>query len=93
MIMNPTGQTRKLAELRAKTDRQLFSYLSAQLDRALTFAEAGERLGEAEKIYAEAHRLFAMACGSNDCQWRSFLSRLTRLRQLLDTYSFTSCVA
>jgi len=91
--MNSTGHTRKLAELRAKTDRQLLNYVSAQLDRALALAEAGERLGEAEKIYAEAHRLFAMACGSNDCQWRSFLSRLSRLRQLLDTCSLTSCVA
>jgi hypothetical protein len=91
--MNSTGQTRKLAELRAKTDRQLFEYVSAQLDRALALAEAGERLGQAEKIYAEVHRLFAMASRGNDCQWRSFLSRLSRLRRLLDAYSLTSCVA
>jgi hypothetical protein len=92
--MNSTGQTRKLAELRAKTDRQLLNYLSAQLDRAMAMAEAGERVIEAEKIYAEVHRLFAMSCSSSsDSQWRAFLSRLGRLRQLLDTYSLTACVA
>jgi hypothetical protein len=91
--MNSTGQTHKLAQLRAKTDRQLLNYISAQLDRAIALAETGERLGEAEKIYAEVHRLFAMACSGSDCQWRSFPSRLTRLRRLLDAYSLTSCVA
>jgi hypothetical protein len=91
--MNSTGQTRKLAQLRAKTDRQLLNYISAQLDRAIALAETGERLGEAEKIYAEVHRLLAMACSGSDCQWRSFPSQLTRLRHLLDAYSLTSCVA
>lgn len=91
--MNSSGHTRKLAELRAKTDRQLVNYVSAQLDRGLAFAEAGERLAEAEKIYAEAHRLFALASNGNDCQWRSFLSRLSRLRRMLDAYTLSTCVA
>jgi hypothetical protein len=91
--MTPSRQTRKLAELRAKTDRQLVNYVSAQLDRALAFAEAGERLGEAERIYAEVQRLFPLSGAGNDCQWRSFVSRLNRLRHLLDGYTMTACVA
>lgn len=90
--MNPTGQTQKLAELRAKTDQQLVNYLSAQLDRALEFAEGGRSLRRAEEIYWEVRRLFPVAASASDCQWRSFLSRLNRLRHILDTHS-VSCVA
>ena len=91
--MNPTGQTRKLAELRDKTDRQLLNYLCAQLDRALALAEAGESLGHAEEILAEVRRLFPAATSANDCQRRTLLSRVHRLRALLDMYSVSSCVA
>lgn len=90
--MNSSRQMHKLAELRAKTDRQLVNYLSAQLDRALELAEAGKSLGRAEKIYVEVRQLFPLAAGANDCQWRSFLSRLNRLRHVLDNHS-VSCVA
>jgi hypothetical protein len=91
--MKPSGHTRKLAELRAKTDRQLANYLSEQLDRALVLAEAGESLGFAEKVYAEVQRLFPLATTGNECQWRSFLSRLNRLRHLLDVHTVISFVA
>jgi hypothetical protein len=91
--MNPSRQNRKLAELRAKTDRELVNYLSAQLDRAIALAEVGESLGEAEKIYAEVRRLFPFATSATECEWRAFLSRVNRLRHLLDQYSLTSCVA
>ena len=90
--MNSSGHTQKLAELRAKTDRQLINYLSVQLDRALEFAETGKSLVQAEEIYAEVRRLFPIAVNASDCQWRSFLSRLNRLRHVLDRYSI-SCVA
>jgi hypothetical protein len=82
----------KLAELRAKTDRQLVNYLSAQLDRALELAESGRSLRQAEKIYAEVRTLFPVATEATDCHWQSFLSRLNRLRHVLDSYS-VSCVA
>ena len=91
--MNPSRQNRKLAELRAKTDRELLNYLSAQLDRALALAEAGESLGEAEKIYAEVQHLFPFATSASECQWRAFLSGVNRLRHLLDEYSLSSYVA
>lgn len=91
--MNPSGHTRKLAELRAKTDRQLVNYLSAQLDRAISLAEAGESLGSAERVYGEVQRLFPVASTGNECQWRGFLSRLNRLRHLLDAYTISSFVA
>jgi hypothetical protein len=90
--MNPSRQTRKLAELRAKTDRELANYLSAQLDRALALAEAGESLVRAEEILAEVRRLFPAANSATDCQRRTLLSRVHRLRALLDMYS-VSCVA
>lgn len=91
--MNRSGHTRKLAELRAKTDRQLVNYLSAQLDRAIALAEAGKSLGDAERVYAEVQRLFPVATPGNECQWRGFLSRLNRLRHLLDGYTVSSYVA
>ena len=91
--MNPSKQNRKLAELRAKTDRQLVNYLSAQLDRAISLAEAGESLGEAERIYAEVRSLFPLATRANECEWRAFIAGVNRLRHLLDTFSFSSCVA
>lgn len=91
--MNPSRQNSKLAELRAKTDRQLVNYLSAQLDRGLELAEAGESLGEAEKIYAEVQRLFPLVSTTNECQWRALISRVNRLRHLLDAYTLSSCVA
>jgi hypothetical protein len=90
--MNPSRQTHKLAELRAKTDEQLLNYLSAQLDRALELAEAGKSLSRAEKIHGEVRRLFPLATVANDSLRHSFFSRLNRLRRVLDTCSI-SCVA
>ncbi|HKE26227.1 MAG TPA: hypothetical protein VKB88_27915 [Bryobacteraceae bacterium] len=90
--MNPSRQMHKLAELRAKTDRQLVNYLSAQLDRALELAATGRSLGRAERIYVEVRRLLPLAVNVGDAQWRSLLSRLHRLRHALDNYS-VSCVA
>ena len=91
--MNPSRHTRKLAELRAKTDRELVNYLAAQLDRALALAEAGESLGRAEDIFAEVRRLFPAATSANDCQRRTLLSRVNRLRALLDMNSVSAWVA
>ena len=91
--MNPSRQNLKLAQLRAKTDRQLVNYLSAQLDRAIALAEAGDSLGEAERIYAEVRSLFPLATKANESQWRTFISGVNRLRYLLDTYDVSSCVA
>lgn len=91
--MKPSGHTRKLAELRAKTDQQLANYLSAQLDRALLLAEAGKSLGYAERVYSEVQRLLPLATWSSECQWRGLLLRLDRLRHLLDAYTLSSCVA
>jgi len=86
-------ENRKLAELRAKTDRQLVEFLSAQLDRALAFAEAGEFLIDAEKIYGEVRRLLPLVKNANPLEWARLAARLNNLREMLDGYQVSHCVA
>jgi hypothetical protein len=86
-------QTRKLAELRAKTDRQLVEYLSAQLNRALVCAATGESLSLAEMLYEEAHRLIPAVTGATEAECRSLTTRLRALRNLLRQHTVSACVA
>jgi hypothetical protein len=86
-------EKRKLAELRAKTDRQLVEFLSAQLDRAMAFAEAGEFLMDAEKIYGEVLHLLPLVKNANPVEWARLAARLNDLREMLDGYQVSHCVA
>lgn len=80
--MTHSRQNRKLAELRAKTDRQLVEYLSTQLDRAMAWAETGESLPRAESIYEELRRLLPVTC-ADDREWSDLRSRANELADLL----------
>lgn len=91
--MTCSPHTRKLAELRAKTDRQLVEYLSAQLNRALVFAGTGESLSHAEALYEEAHRLLPAVTGATEAEIRSLTIRLRALRIMLARYTAPACVA
>ena len=91
--MIPLTQARKLVELRAKTDRQLLDFVSAQLDRALALAEAGESLLRAEEIHGEVRRLLPLVKNANHAEWRRLIARMNRLRDILDGYSVSYSVA
>lgn len=91
--MTHLRETRKLAELRAKTDRQLLALVSTQLDRALALAEAGEYLIRAEEIYREVRRLLPLAGTANHAEWCRLTARMKRLREVLDSYSVANWVA
>lgn len=52
-------ETLRLAELRAKTDRQLFELIAHRLDAGLSLARDG-RIDDAERAYVESRRLLPL---------------------------------
>ena len=87
----------KLAEFRARTDRQLHALVSRKLDRGLSFAtlllgdEGRERwasleelTGCAERSYKEVARLLPLLRGISSADRRRLESRLDQLREILD---------
>jgi hypothetical protein len=84
--MNNRREDRKLAELRAKTDRQLVALIGNTLDRGLRFARVLPV--EAERAYAEACRLLAAVPAGERARldWR-----MARLRAALHNSSMAAC--
>jgi len=74
--------TRKLAELRSKTDRDLARYVGIQLERSRNFASAQWWSG-AETAYAEALRLLPVICGLDEAERQRFDEMLQELRKTL----------
>lgn len=68
----------KLAELRAKTDRQLVILIRNTLDEGL------RSRAEAERAYSEVRVLLPTVRYVTDAERRHLESKLARLRQLLD---------
>lgn len=68
----------KLAELRAKTDRQLVILIRNTLDEGL------RSRAEAERAYSEVRALLPTVRYVTDAERRHLESKLARLRQLLD---------
>jgi len=68
----------KLAELRAKTDRQLVILIRNTLDEGL------RSRSEAERAYSEVRALLPTVRNVTEAERRHLESRLARLRQLLD---------
>jgi hypothetical protein len=56
--MSCTSERAKLAELRARTDRELIALIDREMERARAAAEQGRT--EAETAYAEAVRLLPL---------------------------------
>ena len=67
----------KLAELRAKTDRQLVILMRSRLDDGL------RSRAEAESAYAEVLALLATVRDATEAERRPLESKLARLRELL----------
>jgi hypothetical protein len=75
----------KLAQLRAKTDRQLIVLIRTRLDDGLRSARAcaEETCAEAERAYSEALALLTAVRDAADAERRPLESKLARLRDLL----------
>ena len=78
----------KLAELRAKTDRQLVVLLRSRLDDGLRSAwvSAAETRAEAERAYSEALVLLPTVRHATEAERRPLEFKLTRLQELLHTH-------
>jgi hypothetical protein len=76
----------KLAELRAKTDRQLVMLIRSRLDDGLRSARASaeeETCAEAERAYSEVLALLPTVRDVTETERRGLESKLARLRELL----------
>jgi hypothetical protein len=84
--MGSTSEFAKLAQLRAKTDRQLVTLIGHQVERSLGVARSYERPEQyravAEKTYVEARKLISQVYNLNE---RLRLeAKLGELRRTLD---------
>jgi hypothetical protein len=86
-VENFMNNESKLAELRAKTDRQLVTLIRSRLDDGLASARASaeETCAEAERVYAEVLVLLPTVCDVTEAERRRLESKLARLRELLET--------
>jgi uncharacterized protein len=75
----------KLAELRAKTDRQLVILIRTRLDEGLRSARAcaEETCEEAQRAYSEALALLPTVRAMTEAERRPLEWKLARLRELL----------
>jgi len=98
--MQTRSQALKLAELRAKTDRQLAALIANKLDVGLNFArlvaDPGARqrwastdafLAKAEHAFSEANTLLPWVDGAGTVERRRLELKLGQLRGLLDELS------
>jgi len=79
----------KLAELRARTDRELLILIERELDRALTLADVAANresasYGEAEKAYGKVLTLLIKAPDIRRQERARIEGNVTELRLLLD---------
>jgi len=95
--MTTIEEAHKLAEFRAKTDRELYALISNRLDRGLSFAHLlldeearqtwasmDEFTARAERAYCEVARLLPLLRGVTPAEYRRLESRLWQLREILD---------
>ena len=94
--MRPTTATRKLAELRAKTDRQLVNLITGKLERGCALLRGVDGAGwdvrhesynQAEEVYREAARLASAVGPMSEIEHHRMRNRLDNLRKALDAYS------
>ncbi len=90
----------KLAQLRARTDRQLVELISARLDQGFSYARVlaaqdsepqwttiREFQGRAEDAWREAHHLLPALNGVAESDRASLLHRVNVLREVLDQFA------
>jgi len=86
-IMNTRTESRKLLELRAKTDRQLVVFITNRLDSGLRLAGREACRAETEGIYAEVSALLPWVYDITRAERRLLESKLAQLREVLDDLS------
>ncbi len=93
-------QMQKLAQLRARTDRQLMELISAKLDHGFAYmrvlatrdsqsewATVRELEQRAEDAWREAHRLLPALDGAAETERAALLRRAGILREVLDQFA------
>jgi len=85
--MNPSAESSKLIELRAKTDRQLTTLVTRMLDRALSC----DGWVLAHEVYAEASALFSTVRYVSRSERRRLESKFSQLRQLMGARVKAAC--
>jgi len=85
-MMNHRRNTEKLAELRAKTDRQLLALIASTVNRGLRVASALP--AEAEIAYSEACALLQLIAPS---ERERATHQLARLRNQLHVSTLAAC--
>ena len=76
--------TSQLAELRARTDRELAGYVRHRLELGLRLASA-QSWGDAETAYAESAHLLPVVDGLDESEQRLLHAELRHLREMLDS--------
>ena len=76
--------TFQLAELRARTDRELARYVRNRLELGLRLACA-QSWGSAEAAYAEVAHLLPVIYGLDESEQRLFDAELRQLREMLNS--------
>ena len=86
-MMNRETESSRLSELRARTDRQLATFITHRLDIGLRLAASDGDRAEAERSYAEVSALIGWVEGLSAVERRSMESKLDRLRDVLNDLS------
>jgi hypothetical protein len=81
--------TSQLAELRARTDRELAGYVRHRLELGLRLASA-QSWRDAEAAYAESAHLLPVVDGLDESEQRLLHAELRHLRELLDSAEETT---
>ena len=76
--------TSQLAELRARTDRELAGYVRHRLELGLRLASA-QSWRDAEAAYAESAHLLPVIDGLDESEQRLLNAELRHLREMLDS--------
>ena len=76
--------TSQLAELRARTDRELAGYVRHRLELGLCLASA-QSWRDAEAAYAESAHLLPVVDGLDESEQRLLYAELRHLREMLDS--------
>jgi hypothetical protein len=89
--MRSRAESSKLAELRSKTDRELFVLLDRQLDAALSFTHHDGELMAAEEVYAQVNRWVALVQSLPHAELRQVEKKLAQLRERIYGRLQTAC--
>ena|SRR5271166_490817 len=81
--MNTVTESNKLFELRAKTDRQLVTFVTHRLDFGLRLTNSDTHRTEAGRVYDEVSSLLPWVYGLTRVERRLLECKLAHLREIL----------